>query len=269
MTRKAAFSLFLLAIGTIVGCKRQSVHKEQAVTLAGGDGVFTVMDSIPDSLNAPLRFLYLNTRSKISLKSKKQNIDNASVTFRMKKDSAIWMSANVMGLEVLRGIISTEGVRIMDRVNKVYTEATYRDLASRLGFPLDYPLLQGFFLADIPVYPGQDFEVRDDASKVLVKQSDSYLAIYNMIDRLSKKTIGMEAIDLVTDNRARADYSNVQQVGSGAIPYNLSVDLSVRSKTDQHAGNQIWVSLSHSSVSMTDSTLSFPFQVPINYKKAF
>ncbi len=269
MTNKVAFSLFVLAVGTIVGCKRQRIHRGQMTVLESGEGVFTSMESIPDSLSAPLDFLYLSTRSKLSLKSKKQNIDNASVTFRMKKDSAIWMSASMMGLEVMRGIISTEGVRIMDRVGKVYTEATYRDLAGRLGFPLDYPLLQGFFLADIPTYPGQGFEVRNDASKALVKQSDSYLAIYNMIDRLSKKTIGMEAVDLITDNRARADYSNIQQVGAGAIPYNLSVDLSVRSKTEELNGSQLRISLSHSSVSITDSTLSFPFQVPINYKKAF
>ncbi len=269
MTKKVVFSLFVLAVSTVAGCKRQRIHKEKVISLAGTEGVFTVMDSIPDSLNAPLRFLYLSTRSKISIKSRAQNIDNASVTFRMKKDSAIWMSAHVMGIEVLRGIISTEGVRLMDRVNKVYSEATYRELAGKLGFPLDYPLLQGFFLADVPVYPRQGFEVRNDASTVLVRQSDSYLAIYNMIDRLSKKTTGMEAVDLLNDNRARAGYSNIQQVGNGAIPYNLSVDLSVRSKTDQHTLNKVMVSVSHSSVSITDSTLSFPFQVPINYKKAF
>ena len=268
MTNKAAFLLLVLVVGAIAGCKRQKIHREQ-VALASGEGIFTSMDFIPDSLSAPLDFRYLSTRSKISFKSRKQNIDNASVTFRMKKDSAIWMSASMMGLEVLRGIISTEGVRIMDRVGKVYTEATYRDLAGKLGFPLDYPLLQGFFLADIPVYPGQGFEVRNDASQALVKQSDSYIAIYNMIDRLSKKTIAMEAVDLITDNRARAGYSNIQQVGAGAIPYNLSVDLSIRSKTEDLNANQLRVALSHSSVSITDSTLSFPFQVPINYKKAF
>lgn len=269
MTKKVAFSLLFLVVGTVAGCKRQRIHKEKMSVLASGEGVFTGMNSIPDSLSAPLNFLYLSTRSKISLKSRKQNIDNASVTFRMKKDSAIWMSASMMGLEVLRGIISTEGVRILDRVGKVYTEANYRDLAGRLGFPLDYQLLQGFFLADIPIYPDQGFEVRNDASKALVKQSDGYLAIYNMVDRLLRKTTGIEAVDLITGNRARAGYSNIQQVGVGAIPYNVSVDLSIRSKTGELNGDPLRVSLSHSSVSITDSTLSFPFQVPINYKKAF
>lgn len=237
--------------------------------LASDEGIFTAMDSIPDSISTPLDFCYLTTRSKVTIKSRKQNIDNASVSIRMKRDSAIWLSASVMGVEVLRGIVSVSGLRVMDRVGKVYTETTYRDLSGKLGFPIDYPLLQGLFLAEIPIYPGQGFEVRYDESKALVKQSDSYLAIYSMIDRLSKKTISMEAVDLISGSRARADYGNMQQVGAGAVPYNLSADFFTHSKVGEPERNLLFVSLSHSSVSITDSTLSFPFQVPNNYKKAF
>lgn len=268
MTRRPALLLLTLLIIS-AGCKRQKLQKQDLPSLAGSEAVFLAADSVPDSINRPVEFRYLNTRSRISIKSRKQNIDNASVTFRVKKDSAIWMSASVMGLEVIRGIISTEGVRIMDRINKVYTEAPYRVLAGKLGFPLDYPLLQSFFLADIPAYPGQGFEIRYDSAGALVRQADGYLAIYNMIERLSRKTVSMEAIDLLTNNRALASYSDLRQAGPALIPYNVSVSLSVNKQTQPGTEEPLLVSLSHTSVNIADSTLSFPFQVPINYKKAF
>jgi hypothetical protein len=251
------------------GCKRQRLSPAERPSLENEARQLTVVDTISDSLSLSAAFTYLSTRSRISIKSKGQNIDNATVAFRVKKDSAIWVSASVLGLEVMRGILSTEGVRLLDRVNKVYIEASYRTLASRLGFPLDYPLLQGFFLADVPTYTGTRFEIQNDLQHTLVRQADEYLAIYNMIDRSSRKTTRMEAIDLIGGSKAQAEYEYNPPGATAILPYDAKLNLAGRSVTSKESTFPIEISILHNSVTITDSTLSFPFQIPNNYKKAF
>lgn len=268
MTNSLAL-LLVLSIGLFAGCKRQKIRQKSLPSLENETLAYYQTDRLPDSLNVAVGFSYLTTRSKISIRSPKQSFDNATVSFRVKKDSAIWMSANVLGLEVMRGILAHDGVRMLDRMNKAYTEVSYRTLAQKLGFPLDYPMIQSFFLADIPLYDGQSFEIRDDSQQVLVKQADRYVMLYNSIDKRLKKTTRMEAIDLVTSNKAQAEYSNMQPAEKGLLPYNVQLNLTGRVAMEQSAVEQLFISVNHSSVTVTDSALTFPFQVPNNYKKAF
>ncbi|GAA4439143.1 hypothetical protein GCM10023091_20930 [Ravibacter arvi] len=257
----------LLIAALLTGCKRRQPQKLPSLTTP--EDTFTRVDSLPDSLWDQTPFGHLTTRSKIWITSQRQNIDNAGVSFRVKKDSAIWLSASVLGLEVLRGIISVEGVRIIDRVNKIYLDANYATLAGKLGFPLDYPLLQSFFLGEIPRYPSQKFSVREQPGKVFVRQDDGFLAVYNVIEQAIGKTRSMEAIDLKTNNRAIANFDDFLTVDARSIPYKVTLNLSVKPHTRSESAQQIAIRLQHTSVSITDSALVFPFQVPINYKKAF
>src|SRR5690606_3654403 len=98
---------------------------------------------------------------------------------------------------------------------------------------------------------------------------DGYLKVFNKVDRLQKKTLSIEAIDLISNNRAQANYGNIRPVTDGVIPYSVMIGLTGKPGVQPGAEQKIAVSLSHNSVTATDSTLSFPFQVPINYKKAF
>lgn len=268
MIRLLAFAIIILS-GVFSGCKRQKWQKSTVPTLETNTYAFKTVDVLSDSVNIQTDFVYMTTKSKISIRSKKQNIDNANVAFRIKKDSAIWMSSSVMGLEVIRSIISRDGVKMIDRMNKVYTEASYYTLASRLGFPLDYSLIQGFFLADVPVYTGQRFELQQDGQNILVRQSDQYLAIYNLIDQLTRKTTRMEATDQMTGNKAHASYDNMHPAEKGLIPYLVNLNLSAQASAETDKSHQLEISVIHNSVTLTDSTLSFPFQIPNNYKKAF
>jgi len=263
MTERAAYLLMLVFL-VMTGCKRQKITRLDD-TLTSRQGEFAVVDALPDSLYQPLSFTYLSTRSKISIKSKNQNIDNASVSFRVRKDSAIWMSASTMGMEVIRAVLSREGVRMMDRFNKVYLAASYRNLAERLGFALDYPLLESMFLGEIPVYPGQKYELRSDTSQTLTKQSDAYVTIYNLIAHSLKKPVRMEALDLISGNQAKSEYSDF----TDTIPKNVWLELTVKPRAQPEKTEQIVISVVHSGINLADSTLSFPFQVPNNFKKAF
>mgnify|MGYP000853725785 CR=1 FL=1 len=267
MIKKTAF-LLLISVLSIVGCKRQKISKISD-SLSNSKGNFYTVSAIPDSIHQPLTFHYLSTRSKISIRSKNQNIDNASVSFRIKKDSIIWMSANVMGVEVLRGIFSREGLNILDRFNKVYIQESYGSLAAKLGFPLDYPLLESFFLAEIPLYDGQRYEISPDSSFALVKQSDNYLSIYNLVDKKNGKTKRMEAIDLKTGNHAKSDYDRFNGEDEELFPETIHLELTLKSRQNPEIDERVTISVVHSAVNFSDSTMTFPFQVPNNFKKAF
>src|SRR5690606_28998745 len=108
MIKKTAF-LLLISVLSIVGCKRQKISKISDSLSNSKDNFYTV-SAIPELILLSLTFHYLSNRTKISIRGESQNIDNASVSVRIKKDSIIWMSANVMGVEVMRGIFSRESL---------------------------------------------------------------------------------------------------------------------------------------------------------------
>ena len=77
---------------------------------------------------------YLTAKSKISFKSKDQDIDNANVSMRMRKDSILWLQIVVGPIEVVRGIITRDSIQIIDRHNKAYYQYDFASLSQKFNF---------------------------------------------------------------------------------------------------------------------------------------
>jgi len=75
---------------------------------------------------------------------------NASI--RMYRDSAIWISANaVLGIEAMRVLVTKDSVKMLDKLNKVYTARSIDYIQEVTSLPLDLYTLQELIIGN-PVF---------------------------------------------------------------------------------------------------------------------
>ena len=80
----------------------------------------------------------------------KQHAVNLTVTFKVIRDSAIWMSFSpLLGIEVSRVLLSCDSVKWMDRINSIYYSGGFDKLSEIAGIRIDYFLLENILLSSL------------------------------------------------------------------------------------------------------------------------
>lgn len=75
---------------------------------------------------------------------------NANI--KMYKDSAIWVSANaILGIEAMRVLVTKDSVKLLNKLEKVYTARSIEYLQEVTSLPLDLQTLQEMIIGN-PVY---------------------------------------------------------------------------------------------------------------------
>ena len=98
-------------------------------------------------------------------------------TLRIKKNEVIQMSITpFLGIEVARVELSSDGVLVIDRMNKRYVQVSFGELKSLANLDWDFHLLQSLFLNEL-FLPGKgDLTSRDaNAFRLVQNQSEVWL----------------------------------------------------------------------------------------------
>jgi len=106
----------------------------------------------------------------------KMNIRNQTnrlrANFKIKPDSAMLISiSNSLGIEMVRALLSTDSIKLIDRINRNYLAGKYATVAKMYNIPLEYKLLQDA-LIDVHSLYFQSVHYPDEKYK-------SELGIYN------------------------------------------------------------------------------------------
>ena len=151
--------LLLVLVGT--SCKSRKEGKKpppQVQKLAQVDSVFLAMKAAEftfDTLVAKFSGIY-------NFDGKKQNF---SGQLRMVYDSMIWCSIMVMNIEVARVVVTTDTVKMLNRLARNYYVANFDLINQQLNTDIDFDMLQALLLGnDIPYYETDKFnlEVRPE-----------------------------------------------------------------------------------------------------------
>ena len=90
----------------------------------------------------------------ISSKAAVSVIDNANkktsfkVHLRIRKDSIIWMSISKLGIEAARVIITTDSLKLIDRLKKEYFLGDFKYINKLFGTDLDYQMLEALLMGN-------------------------------------------------------------------------------------------------------------------------
>ncbi len=266
--------LWLLAFSVLglTSCKK---HRKDKATAIGTES------TQPDSLTAGLTpfnegkgnfeiqeidFDYLTTKSKFSFQSPKQNIDNANINLRVKKDSLIWFSVTAMGFEVARGLISPQEIVVLDKFHKDYFQFSYPQLSRQFKFDLSYALLQSLLTGNLPFprQPGQKLYRSGDA--ILLRQKAGSITLDSYLGESDRKLERIKALDPISQNTLSLDYADFKQLDKYLFPYVGLIVLNTKSSPDQPSV-QSEIRLEHSRVELPEDNPGFPFTIPESYER--
>ena len=195
---------------------------------------------------------------------------------RMKKDSAIWLSVSpLLGIEVLRILLTRDSVKAIDRINNVYYSDGYEAVNILANANLDFSLLQSLIMAGY-------FPANSDTLRSLYIENPHYLL--TTVEKKNKLRSEEESSSLPftwdiwvspADNRIHkmniaepekkknvsVDYSDFRDTGAGFIPFRQDLNLSdeTKQKTAQ-------VLISFGKVTPTE-TVDFPFNIPQRFEQ--
>lgn len=190
-----------------------------------------------------------------------KNYSNVNANLRMYKDSAIWVSVNaVLGIEGLRVLITRDSVKILDKLNKLYTARSVDYLQEVTALPLNLSILQDLFVGN-PVF-------LDSNNVVSYSRADNAVALLSvgrwfknlLIVNESDQTLQRSKLDDADVSRNRtADLTYSDYENKAGVPFATKRHITVAEK------KKLDVKLDFKQYAFNEG-VSFPFSIPKNFK---
>ncbi|WP_332369700.1 DUF4292 domain-containing protein [Spirosoma telluris] len=215
---------------------------------------------------AEIDFRYLTAKSKISFKSPNQDIDNASVNIRVRKDSLIWLSVSKLGIEAVRGLITHDSITIIDKIHREYTVYDFPTLSKQFNFQMNFQLLQALIVGNLPLPKRPAQKIKNERDYLLLRQSEGKVLVENYIGEQDRKLKKLMVTEQPTKNTLRLDYEDFTSLNNFLFPYTSLVTLDYQSKTDGQF-YQTLLRIKHNKVELVEKSPGFPFTIPANYQR--
>ncbi len=196
---------------------------------------------------------------------------------RIKKDSAIWISITpLFGIELGRVLITTDTVKVINRLEKQYFIGNYAYINQRFNVDFEYEVLQAILLGNSIAFEldekikfsidKEDYYLgnlkkskakkADEKPKKIEKQKDEVVSLW--INQENFKIDKFLLSDLSADRFILGEYKNFMTVEDQQIPEYLHFE--VQSKTPAI------VEIQYSRVSLNQA-LKFSFNISSKYEQ--
>ncbi|RIV27331.1 DUF4292 domain-containing protein [Fibrisoma montanum] len=280
------YLLFALLVGVLLnseGCRRRRLSRSAPPRSIPADTVVATRPTPPaDTAKAPvltrpgidearaivaeIDFKYLVAKSKVSFKSKDQDISNANVNLRVRKDSVIWFAVTGLGLEVARGMITRDSIHILDKIHKEYAAYDFPTLSRQFNFNLTFDLLQALIVGNLPLPQKPAQKVKRDRDYLLLRQTEGKVLVENYIGEEDRKLKKLMVVEQPTRNTLRLDYENFAALNNFLFPFTSLITLDYQSKTDGQYYQSL-LRVQHNKVELVDKNPGFPFTIPAKYER--
>src|ERR1035438_3224323 len=126
-------------------------------------------------------FEWLNAKANVDVIRNKESF-NFSVSIRMRKDSAIWVTISpALGIEAIRVLITKDSVKLMDKVNKKYWINDFKYLNQLFHVPVTFDMIQSVII-------GNYFSYQDETKPRSSYIDNQYYLLSNLVrDRKSTR----------------------------------------------------------------------------------
>lgn len=258
MSKISIAPVLLAGLLLVAGC-----HRKMAPTTAGSAGTSVPVGKKADAVRATnSAFQYLNAKGKvqITLKGDKQS---ANVSLRLRRDSIIWVSASLLGIEGVRACLTADSVRVVNRLEKTYFAGGYDYLSKLLNVPVSYTQMQALLLGDFLPAPASTTPTVAAESG---GQRVSYPLASTMIEHLlnaAGRVQQLKVSEAAAKRQLVVDYGDFKPLEGNS---NLSFAHSTGIQAQQAQGSTS-ATLDYSKVVAGGERLSFPFSIPSGYRR--
>ena len=245
MIKKIVLSLLLVVIAS---CKSTKI-----ITSGEVDANLSSKAVIKSHYASALNFKTISGKLKIDYEDKNAS-QGFSVSLRMEKDKAIWISAT---LGVVKAYITPNRVSFYNRLDNTYFDGDFSYLSKLLGTELDFEKVQNLLLGEALL------DLRKDKYDVAISNKNyelkpkKALDLFKILFQIEPKhfKIGSQQISQPEKGRLlNIAYKNYQEIDQKIIPNEITISATMD-------GNQSLIGLEYKNIEF-NRNLKFPYDIP-------
>jgi outer membrane lipoprotein-sorting protein len=247
--------LLFILVGLFIfsSCKTKKVITDGTL-----DNTLSAKSIIKNHYQNELDFKTIVGRMKIDY-SDGESSQGVTVSFRMEKDKAIWMSAT---LSLVKVYITPERVTFYNKLEKEYFDGNFSYLSYLLGAELDFEKVQNLLLgqAIFDLKEGKYNLSETDGTYQLKPKKEHEL--FKILFEIEPKNYRMAVQQLSQPLKKRllqVKYKNYQNISSYVVP-----NIVLITAIDQETQNTI--DIEYRNIEF-NRQLSFPYKIPKGYKE--
>ena len=178
----------------------------------------------------------------------------------MQKDSSIWVTLSKLGFEVGRALITSDSVRILDRINNEYTVYALDYLSKQYQLPGNLLLIQQVILGN-PFFLSRNFTSTSAGDRYLLNDSGSGKEIKMSIET---NALRLRNFQFLEPGASRSLNLDLEEYNAA----NDKQDFSYLRKfvVDSRETGKVEVNIQFTQVEL-NVPISMPFDVPQRFKR--
>ncbi|MBS1760815.1 MAG: DUF4292 domain-containing protein [Bacteroidetes bacterium] len=187
--------------------------------------------------------------------------NSVTAHLRMVKDSVIWiMISGPFGIEGLRALITSDTIRVLDKLNKTYTVRSVGYLQEMTELPLDLHSLQDLLIGNAVFLDSNIVSFKKSEGAISLLSSGSFFKNRFTVADANKAIINSKLDDL-DGQRSRTCYLTYADYDTNnGLMFSRDRSISVTDK------KKVDIRIQFKQYDFNE-TLSFPFNVPSKYSR--
>ncbi len=186
---------------------------------------------------------------------------NVNAHIRMYKDSVIWVSVTaILGIEGLRAYITKDSVKLLNKQDKIYTARSVSYLQEVTALPLDLVSLQNLLLGNPVFLDSNIVSYSVDPTTISLQSNGGFFKNLFTIGKNDKLAVSskLDDMDELRSRTCYLTYDDYENKKGANFSTKRGIAVSEKKKLD--------IKLDFRQYEFNE-TLSFPFNVPKNYKR--
>ncbi|MFZ6011676.1 MAG: DUF4292 domain-containing protein [Bacteroidota bacterium] len=208
-------------------------------------------------------FEYFHGKARMILRDANKERE-VKANIRVRKDSVIWMTFSVIGVQGGKALINKDSITIVSNVDKEYYVFEYAELSKRFNLDINYNIIQSAMLGNTLIPRQPDDPVKQESSMYLLTQQAGDVVVSNYVNAASMKIEKVELKENNSSNSLVINYSNFQPVGSKVFPYNGTINLFYKTLSGLLNTTIIF---EYNKAEVGGKELKFPFNIPKRYER--
>lgn len=234
-------------------CKTTSAIKGGAI-----DDDLTAKAVIRNHYHGHLNFKTLSGKMKIDY-SDGSATQSVTVSFRMEKDKAIWLSAP---LGIVKAYITPDRVSFYNKLDNEYFDGDFSYLSGLLGTDLDFEKVQNLLLGDA-LFDLRDekyaMDIANNYYRLKPKSSGDLFKTLFQIEPINYKMASQQISQPWKNRLLEVNYKNYQTINKWLLPDKIAIVAVEGDHTNT-------ISIEYRNMEF-NRVLNFPYDIPNGFKK--
>ncbi|MCC3159955.1 DUF4292 domain-containing protein [Hymenobacter sp. 15J16-1T3B] len=208
-----------------------------------------------------LDFRYLAAKGKAQIDANGEKY-SANLAVRMRKDSVIWVSASLLGIEGIRARITPDSVQVINKLEKTYYAGNFDYLRRQFNVPITFVQLQSMLIGDyVPAMADSALSVMADGPIQRVQYQQTGILVEQLIELSRARLQKLNVSDPKSQSTLTVTYADFQPIQPGEQQFAHGILVQAQQPGRQPAT----VTINYRNVDLDKEQLSFPFSVPAEY----